>query len=222
MTMPRLAAVLVNGHGEPPPRTMKRCSPCPFPPPQPSPTAWGRETRKRCALFHVNQPTRQRGVALVIVLILLLVMTLLGLASMRGTLLEERMSGNLFDRSLAFQAAEAALREAEGLILAAPPVFPASGCVSGFCAQPVSTLGVPERAVDPAFTGWRLATASVGTLASQPEFIIESLGVGETSLGCNAAAIKSPTCLAPRYRIAARSAAVDRAQVILQTTFTTP
>src|SRR3546814_12700111 len=58
---------------------------------------------------------QQRGVALVIVLILLLVMTLLGLASMRGTLLEERMSGNLFDRSLAFQAAEAALRPGEAL-----------------------------------------------------------------------------------------------------------
>ena len=54
-------------------------------------------------------PVRQRGASLVVVLILLLVMTLLGLAVLRGTLLEERMSANLLDRSQNFQAAEAAL-----------------------------------------------------------------------------------------------------------------
>jgi len=58
-------------------------------------------------------PPRQRGASLVVVLVLLLVMTLLGLAVLRGTLLEERMSANMFDRSLAFQQAESALREAE-------------------------------------------------------------------------------------------------------------
>jgi len=58
----------------------------------------------------------QSGAALIIVLLLLLVMTLLGLASLRATLLEERMSGALFDRSLAFQSAEYAMREAESFI----------------------------------------------------------------------------------------------------------
>ena len=61
---------------------------------------------------------RQSGVSLVIVLILLLVMTILGLAVMRGTLLEERMSANMYDRSLAFQQAESALREAEAAVRA--------------------------------------------------------------------------------------------------------
>lgn len=55
----------------------------------------------------------QAGASLVVVLILLLVMTLLGLAVLRGTLLEERMSANMYDRSLAFQQAESALREGE-------------------------------------------------------------------------------------------------------------
>ena len=62
---------------------------------------------------HLPGRRRQSGVALIVVLILLMVMTLLGLASLRGTLMEERMSANLFDRSLAFQAAESALREAD-------------------------------------------------------------------------------------------------------------
>ncbi|UNK51249.1 PilX N-terminal domain-containing pilus assembly protein [Lysobacter sp. S4-A87] len=47
------------------------------------------------------------------VLLLLIVATLLGLASLRGALLEERMSAGMFDRSLAFQSAETALRVAE-------------------------------------------------------------------------------------------------------------
>lgn len=55
----------------------------------------------------------QRGVTLLVVLILLIVVTLLGLVALRGTLMEERMSAYLFDRSLAFQAAESALRLAE-------------------------------------------------------------------------------------------------------------
>ena len=38
-----------------------------------------------------RSPLRQRGATLVVVLVLLLVMTLLGLASLRGTLLEERI-----------------------------------------------------------------------------------------------------------------------------------
>ena len=57
--------------------------------------------------------SRQRGVVLVIALVLLAIITLLGIAVMQTTVTEERMAGNLRDRSLAFQAAEAALREGE-------------------------------------------------------------------------------------------------------------
>lgn len=67
-------------------------------------------------MSRLSSRARQQGAALVIVLLLLLVMTLLGLASLRATVLEERMTGALFDRSLAFQAAEAALREGEAFV----------------------------------------------------------------------------------------------------------
>lgn len=56
---------------------------------------------------------RQRGGALAIALILLLVMTLLGVQSMRSNIQQERMAANQQDRDLAFQAAEAALRVGE-------------------------------------------------------------------------------------------------------------
>jgi type IV pilus assembly protein PilX len=50
---------------------------------------------------------------LVTTLIFLVIMTMLGLASVQGNSLQERMAGNSRDRQLAFQAAEAALREGE-------------------------------------------------------------------------------------------------------------
>src|SRR5690606_41371682 len=80
----------------------------------------------------------QRGVVLSVVLILLLVMTVLAIASLSGTLMEERMSNAQYDRSLAFQAAEAAMREAEEAARAKPPL-PGSGCDDGSCARPDPT-----------------------------------------------------------------------------------
>lgn len=51
----------------------------------------------------------QRGVALVVALLMLLVLTLIGLAAARSTVLESKMTSNHQDHERAFQAAEAAL-----------------------------------------------------------------------------------------------------------------
>lgn len=56
---------------------------------------------------------RQKGAVLIVSMLLLIIMTLLGLSSMRNTTLEEKMAGNSRDIQLAFNAAEAALRQAE-------------------------------------------------------------------------------------------------------------
>jgi type IV pilus assembly protein PilX len=68
---------------------------------------------------------RQSGSALIVSLIFLLVMTVIGVAAMRNSIMQERMSGNARDWNLAFQAAEAALREGEQFLLttAALPEF---------------------------------------------------------------------------------------------------
>ncbi|WP_207905857.1 pilus assembly PilX family protein [Aestuariirhabdus litorea] len=60
---------------------------------------------------------KQRGSVLAISLILLLILTMVGIRGMQSTALEERMSGNYQDNNLAFQAAEAALTEAEDWVL---------------------------------------------------------------------------------------------------------
>ncbi len=61
----------------------------------------------------LNCKASQRGAALVVSLILLLVVTLIGISGMQSTVLQEKMSGNFKDKNSAFQAAEAALREGE-------------------------------------------------------------------------------------------------------------
>ena len=61
----------------------------------------------------MNRSNPQKGSALVISLILLVVMTLLGVQAMRTNLTQERMASNVQDRNFAFQGAEAALREGE-------------------------------------------------------------------------------------------------------------
>ena len=55
----------------------------------------------------------QSGATLVIALILLMIMSVLAATSLRGTLMQERMSSNTHDRDLAFQSAEAGLRMGE-------------------------------------------------------------------------------------------------------------
>ncbi|MFP4315871.1 MAG: PilX N-terminal domain-containing pilus assembly protein [Desulfovibrionales bacterium] len=62
------------------------------------------------------------GSALVIGIVFLLILSMLGVAGMKTTILEERMAGNLRDRELAFQAAEAGLRDAETVLR--QPVLP--------------------------------------------------------------------------------------------------
>jgi type IV pilus assembly protein PilX len=56
---------------------------------------------------------RQSGAVLIVGLIFLVVLTLLGLTAAQTGIMEEHMAGNTRDRNLAFQAAEAALRDAE-------------------------------------------------------------------------------------------------------------
>lgn len=76
--------------------------------------------------FHFNN--EQNGAVLVTSLILLLVMTLIGITGMQTSTLEEKMTGNMRDRNLAFQAAESALRAGESFLTQATlPNFTTAG-----------------------------------------------------------------------------------------------
>jgi type IV pilus assembly protein PilX len=60
--------------------------------------------------------TPQRGAVLVVGLIFLAMLTLMGVAAYSVATQEERMTGNSRDRTRAFEAAEAALRECEAQV----------------------------------------------------------------------------------------------------------
>lgn len=53
----------------------------------------------------------ERGAVLIVALLFLVMLTLLGVTAMTSTTMEERMAGNSRDAGIAFQAAEAALRD---------------------------------------------------------------------------------------------------------------
>ncbi|HMB74618.1 MAG TPA: PilX N-terminal domain-containing pilus assembly protein [Gammaproteobacteria bacterium] len=115
---------------------------------------------------------RERGAALIIALVFLIVLTMLGVSSMRTTTLQQRMAGNQRDSNLAFQAAEAGLREAEQFLRqAALPRF-------------VGNDGLLQRQDNGGLASfWRtydwdtgsVTAAAVPGVAEPPRYVIEEL-----------------------------------------------
>ena len=165
--------------------------------------------------------SRQRGVSLIVSLVLLVIVTLLALGSLRGVLLQTRMSGTTTDRSLAFAAAEAALRDAERrAALASSGSFPVVGCTSGYCATPAAT-DVP-RWLDDSFTGWQSSTVAAPTDAGAPKVFVEDMGDAPNWAGCENEIPRQTNCSTRRYRISAGSTADGRATVLVQSQFAAP
>jgi type IV pilus assembly protein PilX len=126
---------------------------------------------------HASYPSmtsgsRQRGAALIVAMVMLLVMTLLGVTAIRSTTLQERMAGNLRDSNLAFQAAERALREGEEF-LRSPTLPPFTGA-NGL-------LVMHDQAGESAFwstynwVGNGRTAAGLTEIASAPLYVIEEL-----------------------------------------------
>jgi len=179
------------------------------------------------------QPSKQKGVALFISLMMLLLVTIIGLAGVRMVSLEEKMAANSYDRNLAFQAAEAALREAEkyaednkptpsyndadGTCPTSSP-GPINNCTSGVCPKPDKDCDSRWES-SASFTGWTNAATSLGTLAgTAPQYFIEYIG---STFNCTDGGGSDPkNC--KRYRITTRSnPGTGRATVVLQSIYAT-
>lgn len=109
-----------------------------------------------------NQRAAQRGVSLIIVLLLLVIVSMLGVASMQIATMSERAARNDRDMQLAWQSAENALVDAEidltgpnaagtsrTAAIQAGPQVPESGCTTtgtwrGFCAAKTSGSTKPS------------------------------------------------------------------------------
>jgi type IV pilus assembly protein PilX len=86
-----------------------------------------------------SQSPREEGFVMVTAVLFLLVLTILGLSSMGGTILEEKMTGFYRDRQIAFEAAEAALRDGE-LDALSSRISGETGFVTG-CGNTTGTTG---------------------------------------------------------------------------------
>jgi type IV pilus assembly protein PilX len=170
----------------------------------------------------------QRGASLVIALMFLIVLTILGLVSVRSSTMQERMAGNDRDRAIAFEAAEAALRDAELDILRnLSPESPFdAACTNGLCLP--STIATPNWQLVP-WTGTTSRVYGVASgsgaypldVAQPPRYIIELLpdlpaGAGN-SLNANES---SSTSGGTAYRITARGwGRRGTTQVMLQSVY---
>ncbi len=165
---------------------------------------------------------RERGVVLVISLLLLLMLTLIGMGGIRATILEERMTGNVEQSTVALHAAEAALRDAE-LFLRQPALPLFDGTNGLYPVRDYASLEPLRLSIDWSdasqvrqYAG--LADAPNALSRASAAYFIEQIPatvVPAESLGSDTAAnaIK-------HYRVTARGVGISgTAVVVLETTF---
>lgn len=111
---------------------------------------------------------RQSGAALLVTIIMLLVISLLAVNSMQGSIIQERMTANQHDHQLAFQAAEAALRQGELLRRGQ----------AGFIALPTGPLPPPNAVLATAVWQANAINVTLPTghnVAKLPQVVTEEL-----------------------------------------------
>jgi type IV pilus assembly protein PilX len=126
---------------------------------------------------------RQKGTALIVALIFLLILTILGVTAMGTSTLEEKMAGNAKEQNLAFQSAEAALRAGELWLQTqiSKPTFP--NVANGLYVTTTTAVEVWDSVnwdganvvVYPGTPG-APATGALGDVSTMPKYIIEDLG----------------------------------------------
>ncbi len=132
---------------------------------------------------------KQRGAALVVGLIMLLLLTLIGVAGMRNTLLQQKMVANTKDREIALQAAESALRAAE--LTLSGPTGPTMTNTAGLYDATTASPSLLTRQSDEA-TFWKTGNWATWTSSNSqaynrtldgvsagnpPRYVIEKLDV---------------------------------------------
>ena len=173
----------------------------------------------------------QNGVALITGLIFLVVLTLISLAAIRSTSLEERMAGNARDQNIAFQAAEAGVRDAMKSLGTTVPNAAGFvvGCAAGLCENdPVTPVWTTITANNDwtssktlAYSGTALTFNGTTPVAIQPRYIIELIVGSSIPPGESASeGAGSSGTLVSSYRVTARGwGLTDKTQATLQTTF---
>ncbi|WP_324778920.1 pilus assembly PilX family protein [Thiobacillus sedimenti] len=172
-------------------------------------------TLKGIQAMHIQTSVTQRGAALITGLIFLVVLTLISLSAIKATSLEERMAGNARDQDVAFEAAEAGIRDAMKKLptVSTQPALFVAGCSNGYCLNdPVTPVWTALTANNQwtstktaAYNGTLNFSGSGPALPQQPRYIIELLPGTVPAFGSTATIGKGNTSgaqLTP-YRITA-------------------
>jgi len=163
----------------------------------------------------------QRGAALLVSLMILIVMTLIGITGISTSGMEEKMTGNVRDRSLAFQAAEATLRDAENYYNTAIQVPAAAFDGTNQGLYPAGSN--PDIFSNATWANSRSYSGNISGITTQPRYIIELLGtVGNNNNALNITGYGESTGQASltAVRVTARgTGGSDNAVVYLQSNY---
>lgn len=175
---------------------------------------------------------RQQGVSLLVVLILLLVMSLLGIAVLRSSAMQERMSANMVDRNEAMQAAETGLAVAQRTVIGGTfnPMWNGSQTFTALRAAAGKTCaanGVCDRSDPTNPAAWETpqppATAAYTVMpnGARYAFTVEYLGTAkgesdEVQGVCNTSSAPIYLCERPMFRVTSYGRGRGVAQVVLQ------
>jgi type IV pilus assembly protein PilX len=178
-------------------------------------------------------PSKARGAILVTSLLLLLVLTVLGVAMMKMSNMQERMAGNTRDMNSAFQGAEAALRYGERTIdpfkSAKSVAMPKSEAGCTICSADWLPLDIEK----PGVFDWNAEAqeygvagvaelsdpADEGHLAEEPRFTIAEIAHIKDMVRGHSTDENSRFF----YQVTARSTGVSGlSSVVLQSTFARP
>jgi type IV pilus assembly protein PilX len=161
----------------------------------------------------------QQGIALVVVLVLLIAVSLLGVAVMRSANMQERMSANLRDRSLAFEAAESTLEFVRTTM--------ETTAGNNWHQGPPSDADCTSRSICPLTAAARWISApntayDATRLPAAPEYWVQYIGPGvsipdpDNTCGAAADGPRRVDCESHVYRVIVRSRAAGRADVVIQ------
>ena len=173
---------------------------------------------------------KHRGAVLIVSLMMLLIMTILGINAVLTTTLQERMTGNLRNKHMSFQATEAALRTGErmALTLTRAQIFDDGGTDGMYTRQNFTVRELLDITSSDELS-WQdgsdgSAQLAPPTLFKEPQYIVENYGESPRNKSCMRNAAKqscgNPSCcLARVYRITARGFGINNiGGTVLQST----
>jgi type IV pilus assembly protein PilX len=168
--------------------------------------------------------TNQSGTALVTSLVMLLIMTMIGIGSLKNTLMQEKMTGNVWDRNAAFQATEISLRDAENYIetLPSPSIFSVLPTPTGLLSSSATEFDYLDTSAWNASSA-RLSGGEFDAVKQHPFHVIKHIKDTSGPGGNNSIMVRGYDDVTPGtsvsvFKITAKgSGRTDSARSILQT-----